>query len=298
MKKITLRRALLGLAAAAVAAVIVYKLIDLGPKLLTPKPPPGRIAPAARGGPPETLMDAFRGEDTCLVACGEDAVYLLQLDGFSLGLSEYTVEFGVSGAIISQGVSANTGTRVVWDSEALALYSSAKEDGDYPMLGRYDWSWTTEGDGTGCLTLTRLEDESSRLRLLPEATEFYTITLTQPQDPEPGEGKNPVDQYHVLRGGNRFGMGRRTLGDLPRIYFARRQQPDLQGDLSGLLRRWRGDSAVLTFMANGVDPSFATRAACAAAVGIPDYTGTAEQNARLLDALGAGADPEKTEFLS
>ena len=118
MKKITLRRALLGLAAAAVAAVIVYKLIDLGPKLLTPKPPPGRIAPAAQGG------------------------------------------------------------------------------------------------------------------------------------------------------------------------------------LSGLLRRWRGDSAVLTFMANGVDPSFATRAACAAAVGIPDYTGAAEQNARLLDALGAGADPEKSEFLT
>ena len=288
MKKITLRRALLGLAAAAVAAVIVYKLIDLGPKLLTPKPPPGRIAPAAQGGPPETLMDAFRGEDTCLVACAEDAVYLLQLDGFSLGLREYW----------GSGGSSSSGNRVVWDSEALALYDSAKEDGEYPLLGRYDWSWTIEGDGTGCLTLTRLEDENSRLRLLPAVTEFYTITLTQPRDPEPGEGKNPVDQYNVLRGGNRFGMGRRTLGDLPQIYFARRQQPDLQGDLSGLLRRWRGDSAVLTFMANGVDPSFATRAACAGAVGIPDYTGTAEQNARLLDALGAGTDPEKTEFLN
>ena len=40
--------------------------------------------------------------------------------------------------------------------------------------------------------------------------------------------------------------------------------------------------------------SEANRAACAAAAGIPDYTGTPEQDAALLDALGAGTRPWAT----
>ena len=78
------------------------------------------------------------------------------------------------------------------------------------------------------------------------------------------------------------------------MYLTHRKEADPAGDLSELLMGWRGQDATVTFLANGLDPSLENRAACAAAAGIPDYTGTPEQDAALLDALGAGTRPWAT----
>ena len=58
-------------------------------------------------------------------------------------------------------------------------------------------------------------------------------------------------------------------------------------DLSGLLAQYRGSTIVETFIGNGLEPSLEHRAALAEAAGIPGYTGTDDQDARLMQALGA-----------
>ena len=102
--------------------------------------------------------------------------------------------------------------------------------------------------------------------------------------------------------GGETAEGARTPGDreqaalnaLARMYLTHRKEADPAGDLSELLMGWRGQDAPVTFLANGLDPSLENRAACAAAAVIPDYTGTPEQDAALLDALGAGTRPWAT----
>ena len=84
----------------------------------------------------------------------------------------------------------------------------------------------------------------------------------------------------------------RTFTALAKLYWQRRQTPDPEtADLSGLLAQYRGSTIVETFIGNGLEPSLEHRAALAEAAGIPGYTGTDDQDARLMQALGAPETP-------
>ncbi|MGN0686447.1 MAG: hypothetical protein ACI4KC_10190 [Gemmiger sp.] len=75
---------------------------------------------------------------------------------------------------------------------------------------------------------------------------------------------------------------------LAELYLQRRRTVDpAADDLNGLLKLFRGSGIVETSMGNGLAPTPENRAALAAAVGIPDYTGSDAQDEQLLAALGA-----------
>lgn len=272
----------------ALVGFVLPGMIGLEPHVWIPRAAPAKLVREANGGPPEALLDAFRDDDTCLVAATDKGLYQVQLDGFLVNI-EYTIRESAT----SYACGGLTGGSVVWDADAIRIYSTQKQDGDFPLIARYGWDFTQEGDGqTGCLTLTTLYDRYPNPAARFDTLEFYTIPIEQKKQ-EPGDASNPFDTRSLLARihTNAFGIGNKSLGQLPERYLQNRQEPDYGGDLSDLLQKYRGGSVILTFLANGVAPTFATRAACAEAVGIESYTGTAEQNAALLDALGAGSAP-------
>lgn len=182
-------------------------------------------------------------------------------------------------------------TAACWDKDSIALYSGQPSAGQKYILPYkiFDWDIVEEagGDKTRLdLTLVyqaRVSEDSVSDFVLGETVSFYPL----PQILPPAEVDPDRDITLALNNGS-SAPSTRTFTALAKLYWQRRQTPDPEtADLSGLLAQYRGSTIVETFIGNGLEPSLEHRAALAEAAGIPGYTGTDDQDARLMQALGA-----------
>ena len=186
-------------------------------------------------------------------------------------------------------------TAACWDKDSIALYSGQPSAGQKYILPYqiFDWDIVEEagGDKTRLdLTLVyqaRVSEDSVSDFVLGETVSFYPL----PQILPPAEVDPDRDITLALNNGS-SAPSTRTFTALAKLYWQRRQTPDPEtADLSGLLAQYRGSTIVETFIGNGLEPSLEHRAALAEAAGIPGYTGTDDQDARLMQALGAPETP-------
>ena len=73
---------------------------------------------------------------------------------------------------------------------------------------------------------------------------------------------------------------------IARSYITNKKDLEDVKDITTVLNEYEGVSAVEAFIMEGLGADMATRAAAAAAVGIENYHGTAEQNMMLIELLG------------
>ena len=241
------------------------------------------ITPESEGGPPEAIVASFGAADTFWVAAAGDRMLAFDLTDSGAELQSFhseTLEDGV----VSVGSYREGSSVVDWNPQEILVYSESRA----PENLRYRFAWSLRYEAQGArprLDLTLLEGDADRFGPAEQPLSFYPLqlSLTGETGSETAEGaRTPGDREQA------------ALNELARMYLTHRKEADPAGDLSELLMGWRGQDAPVTFLANGLDPSLENRAACAAAAGIPDYTGTPEQDAALLDALGAGTRPWAT----
>ena len=182
-----------------------------------------------------------------------------------------------------------------WDKDSIALYSGQPSAGQKYILPYqiFDWDIVEEAGGDKTrLDLTLVyqarSGENDVIDFIPgETVSFYPL----PQILPPAEVDPDRDITLALNNGS-SAPSTRTFTALAKLYWQRRQTPDPEtADLSGLLAQYRGSTIVETFIGNGLEPSLEHRAALAEAAGIPGYTGTDDQDARLMQALGAPETP-------
>ena len=255
----------------------------------------GSITPEREGGPPEAIVESFGEDGVIWVACAGDKMYALDLAGnlagagFGLQRFDYQKLDDGASSFSSDGASGP----MDWNADEILVYTDSEEE--RTIQYRFGWSLAYEAEGAQPrLDLAVQEAPDDQRALEGETLEFYRLNLTLDE-----ETRREMEDDYVERIRRRWprpsiDWSMATLRELAQMHLSHRKETDPEGDLSELLMGWRGQTAVVTFIANGLDPSLENRAACAAAVGIPDYTGTPEQDAQLMDALGAGSRPWHT----
>ena len=192
------------------------------------------------------ILDQF-GPDKFWLACLDDSVYVLQIDGETIHVTYYQLD----------GEDNITRTDLS-GTPALDENSLSVIDADGKPLLAFTWTMLNEG-GDG---LPRFDVEQNLTTGdLPEQDDitFYMTQLTSAEDAD----------------------------EMARSYLENRQEPDPEtDDLTTLLEGYHGVSIVDACIMHGIDPSLENRAVYAEAFGIENYRGTAEQNLFLLTSMG------------
>lgn len=227
----------------------------------------------------DPLTDLFRQEGVTWAGCTGETAATFDLEDGRLTIVTVAATAQADGSE-SYG-SRQQRSAAAWDEQVLCTLG---HDSALPGL-LFDWELAADGEMT-CLDLTLRYDagadgdgafclkEGQTLRLYP--MEFPAA------DESAGSSSAPLssataDQLAFIR--------------LAELYLQRRRtEAPAADDLSSLLKLYRGSTTVQTFMGNGLDPAPENRAALAAAVGIPNYTGNKAQDEQLLIALGAPAE--------
>lgn len=231
----------------------------------------------SNASPDNALTELFRQEGVTWAGCTGETAAAFQLEDGQLTIVAVTCDVQADGSESYGRYQQRTGA--AWDYQVLCtLYS----DSELPGL-IFAWQVAEETNGETCLDLTLRYDDRNGAFALKEGQTLRLYPMQFPDADKTAESSsNPLssataDQQAFIR--------------LAELYLQRRRTVDpAADDLKGLLKLFRGSGIVETLMGNGLAPTPENRAALAAAVGIPDYTGSDAQDEQLLAALGAPAE--------
>ena len=228
----------------------------------------------SNASPDNALTELFRQEGVTWAGCTGETAAAFDLEDGQLTIVAVTCDVQADGSESYGRRQQRTGA--AWDDQVLCtLY----RDSELPGL-IFAWQVAEETSGETCLDLT--------LRYAPGNGTFplkegQTLRLYPMQFPD--ADKTAESKSDGLRSGT---ADQQAFIRLAELYLQRRRTVDpAADDLNGLLKLFRGSGIVETLMGNGLAPTPENRAALAAAVGIPDYTGSDAQDEQLLAALGA-----------
>lgn len=231
----------------------------------------------SNASPDNALTELFRQEGVTWAGCTGETAAAFDLEDGQLTIVAVTCHVQADGSESYGCRQQRTGA--AWDDQVLCtLY----RDSELPGL-IFAWQVAEETNGETCLDLTLRYDPGNGTFPLEEGQTLRLYPMQFPDADKTAESKSDG-----LRSGT---ADQQAFIRLAELYLQRRRTVDpATDDLNGLLKLFRGSGIVETLMGNGLAPTPENRAALAAAVGIPDYTGSDAQDEQLLAALGAPED--------